>query len=56
MRKKNDKGRCEKRVINKCREVCIICDPIQYAYADVLSANEGNRRSGAMYPWTIWST
>ena len=41
MRKRNYKGRCEKRVINKCKEVCRTYDPIQYAYADVLSADEG---------------
>lgn len=36
MRKKNFKGRCEKRVISKCSEVCRTYDAIQYAYADVL--------------------
>ena len=40
MRKKNFKGRCEKRTISKCDEVCRTFDPIQYAYADVLQANE----------------
>ena len=34
MRKKNFKGRCEKRVVAKCVEVCRTYDPIQYAYAD----------------------
>lgn len=39
MRKKNFKGRCEKRTVGKCEEVCKTFDPIQYAYADVLQAN-----------------
>lgn len=39
MRKKNYKGRCEKRSISKCREVCRTFDPIQYAYADILQDN-----------------
>ena len=37
MRKKNFKGRCEKRVIAKCSEVCRTYDAIQYAYADAVS-------------------
>ena len=40
MRKKNFKGRCEKRTISKCADVCRTFDPIQYAYADVLQASE----------------
>ena len=40
MRKKKFKGRCEKRVIAKCNEVCRTYDAIQYAYADVLQASE----------------
>lgn len=40
MRKKNFKGRCEKRVISKCSEVCRTYDPLQYAYADILQAND----------------
>ena len=36
MRKKNFKGRCEKRRIAKCEEVCRTYDAIQYAYADIL--------------------
>lgn len=40
MRKKNFKGRCEKRAISKCDEVCRTFDSIQYAYADVLQASE----------------
>ena len=39
MRKKNFKGRCEKRVVDKCVEVCRTYDPIQYAYADLLAAD-----------------
>lgn len=40
MRKKNFKGRCEKRTISKCAEVCRTFYPIQYAYADVLQERE----------------
>ncbi len=40
MRKKNYKGRCEKRSISKCNEVCRTYDAIQYAYADILQANK----------------
>ena len=38
MRKKNYKGRCEKRKLPKCEDdVCKTYDAIQYAYADVLN-------------------
>lgn len=40
MRKKNFKGRCEKRKIDKCSEVCRTYDVIQYAYADLLEASD----------------
>ena len=40
MRKKNFKGRCEKRMIRKCEEVCRTYDAIQYAYADVLQESD----------------
>jgi len=40
MRKKNYKGRCEKRSISKCKEICRTYDAIQYAYADILQASE----------------
>lgn len=40
MRKKNFKGRCEKRVISKCSEVCRTYDALQYAYADLLQEND----------------
>ena len=36
MRKKNYKGRCEKRSLSKCTEICRTFDVIQYAYADIL--------------------
>ena len=39
MKKKGYKGKCEKRMIAKCREVCKTYDAIQYKYADILSAN-----------------
>lgn len=37
MRKKNFKGRCEKRKLPKCEKVCRTYDAIQYTYAEVLS-------------------
>ena len=40
MRKKNFKGRCEKRVLGKCAEMCRTYDAIQYAYADLLQASD----------------
>ena len=40
MRKKNFKGRCEKRMLGKCAEVCRTYDAIQYAYADLLQASD----------------
>ena len=36
MRKKNYKGRCEKRTLSKCKEACKTYDAIQAAYAEVL--------------------
>ncbi len=41
MRKKNFKGRCEKRAVGKCAEVCKTYDTLQFAYADALQANDG---------------
>ena len=40
MRRKNYKGRCEKRTLTKCQEVVRTYDEIQYAYAGVLERNE----------------
>lgn len=39
MRKKNYKGRCVKRNLSKCKEVCRTYDDIQYKYADMLQAD-----------------
>lgn len=39
MKKKNYKGRCDKRMLSKCNVVCKTYDAIQYAYADVLEAD-----------------
>lgn len=36
MRKKDYKGRCQKRVLGKCQDTCRTYDAIQYAYADIL--------------------
>lgn len=41
MRKKNYKGRCEKRSVTKCAEICRTYDPIQSAYVDMLSMDDG---------------
>ena len=40
MRKKDFKGRTEKRTLKKCKGVCKTYDPVQYAYADVLEQND----------------
>ena len=40
MRKKNYKGRCEKRALSKCKEICRTYDGIQSAYADLLQQND----------------
>lgn len=40
MRKKNFKGRCEKRKLSKCEETCRTYDAIQYAYADLVNSLE----------------
>ena len=39
MRKKDYKGRCEKRMVEKCKTVCKIYDPIQAAYVEALVNN-----------------
>lgn len=39
MRKKNYKGRCEKRTLSKCKDVCRTYDAVQFAYADMLESN-----------------
>ena len=36
MRKKNYKGRCEKRTLDKCRGICKTYDTLQSHYADAL--------------------
>ena len=40
MRKKNFKGRCEKRQVSKCEDVCRTYDDIQRAYLDRLETNK----------------
>lgn len=40
MRKKNYKGRCEKRSLSKCRGVCRTYSDIQYAFADKLQSDK----------------
>ena len=40
MRKLGFKGRCEKRLLSKCKELCRTYDPIQAAYAGVLQADD----------------
>ena len=43
MRKLGFKGRCKKRVLSKCKEVCRTYDPIQSAYADRLQVDDSVR-------------
>lgn len=40
MRRKNYKGRCEKRMLRKSKEVCRLYDEIQIKYADRLQDSE----------------
>lgn len=40
MRKKGFKGRCAKRMLGKCAEMCRTYEPIQYAYAGLLQASD----------------
>lgn len=40
MRKKGYKGRCEKRLLSKSKEVCKLYDSIQSIYANMLQKNE----------------
>ena len=40
MRKKGYKGRCRKKKLAKCRDVCRTYDDIQFAYADLLNERE----------------
>ena len=41
MKRINYKGRCEKRKVSKCTEVCRTYSKIQSAYVDVLEQDEG---------------
>ena len=40
MKKYNYKGRCEKRMVSKCRDVCKTYSKIQSAFVDVLEADD----------------
>ena len=40
MRKKGYKGRCQKRTLSKCKEVCRTYDEIQFQYASLLESQE----------------
>lgn len=40
MRKKNYKGRCQKRTLSKSKEVCRFYDAIQSKYADILQEDK----------------
>ena len=42
MRKKNCKGRCEKRQPAKCNGICRTYDDIQYTYADTVGVFTNN--------------
>lgn len=39
MRKKNYKGRCEKRKLTKCDGICKTYDELQYVYANLINAS-----------------
>ncbi len=39
MRKKDYKGRCQKRALPKCTDICRTYDAIAYGYADMLQAD-----------------
>jgi len=39
MKKKGYKGRCQKRTLSKCKEICRTYDDIQYVYAELLQNN-----------------
>lgn len=43
MRKKGYKGRCEKRILSKSKDVCRLYDEIQTRYADILQNCEDVR-------------
>jgi hypothetical protein len=40
MRKANYKGKCQKKSLSKCKDVCRTYNEIQFAYADVLEKRE----------------
>ena len=40
MQKRNYKGRCEKKVVSKCADVCRTYTEIQAAYVDVLQSTD----------------
>ena len=40
MKKKNYKGRCEKRILSKCKGICKTYDSLQYKYSETLEQNE----------------
>ena len=40
MKKKNYKGRCEKRTLSKCVGICRTYDEIQSGYADILQTDD----------------
>ena len=56
MRKKGFKGRCEKRALSKCREVCRLYDPIQSAFVDRIQEDDASGSFNAMYRWMPGST
>ena len=55
MKKKNFKGRCEKRMLEKCKGVCRTYDSIQYAYADMLESDENVKEFLEAWFYEKWS-
>lgn len=49
MRKKNYKGRCQKRTLSKSKEVCRFYDAIQSKYADILQKDKDIEEYVAMF-------
>ena len=51
MRKRNYKGRCEKRIVEKSKEVCRTYDEIQKSYLDACRTVKRSKRSAATSGW-----
>lgn len=52
MRRRNYKGRCMKRKLTKCKDVCKTYDEIQYAFVDLLMDSDDIISFSCNYPLT----